>query len=169
MAESASVATLNYSHEAIIDWMLSNPEQNQGECAKALGYTQAWLSTIIHSDAFRAEYQRRRSQLNEMIAGGIQTKMAEVSKKALDKLDSYLDEAETDPRLVLDIADKTLHRQGYAPNKGGVAIFAQQNNFNPRAVDKETLTQARGILRAITGGVDSEVPALEHDGAGEPQ
>lgn len=163
MAESAQVASLNYSHEAIMDWLLSNPDKDQGECARAFGYTQSWLSTIIHSDAFRAEYQRRRAQLSEYIAQGIQTRMAEVSKKALDHLEQYLDGEEIDPRLVLDIADRTLHRQGYAPNKGGVAIFAQQNNFaNPNAVDRATLTEARGILRSINGG-NIEAPALEHD------
>ena len=163
MAQSASIATVNFSHEAVIDWMLSNPYKNLGVCATAFGYTQSWLSTVIHSDAFRAEYQRRRNQLNEMIANGIQSRMAEVSKKALEHLEEYLgkDTDDLDPRLVLDIADRTLHRQGYAPSKSGVTVFQQNNVVNNNAVPRAVLEEARGIMHAINGP-PAKTAQLEH-------
>jgi len=168
MAQSAQIAEMSFSHHAIIDWMLSNPDALLADCAKAFGYTQPWLSTIIHSDAFKAEFSRRRGQLDEHIAHGIHAKMAAVSKKALDHLEELLDGADTlDPRLVLDIADRTLHRQGYAPSKAGVNIFAQQNIIQPApgAVDKSVLDEAKNLMRAINGTA-TEVLALENASPG---
>ena len=162
MAESAQVENISFSHHAIIDWVLSNPDQNLSECAKTFGYTQPWLSTIIHSDAFKTEFARRRNMLDEHMAMGIQRKMAEVSKKALDKIEEMLDGGEEmDPRLVLDIADKTLHRQGYAPSRNGINIYNQQNNVIPLSgpVDRTLLQEARNIMKAIAGEA-IEVKAL---------
>jgi len=172
MAESAQIAEMSFSHHAIIDWMLSNPDALLADCAKAFNYTQPWLSTIIHSDAFKAEFSRRRAQLDEHIAHGIHAKMAAVSKKALDLLEDYLsgNDEDRDPRLVLDIADRTLHRQGYAPNKAGVNIFAQQNIIQPApgAVSRPLLEEARGLMRAINGEA-TEVMALDNASAGTGQ
>ena len=146
--------------------MLSNPDLTLGECAKSFGYTQSWLSTIIHSDAFQAEFRRRRGQLDEHFALGIHRKMAEVSKKALDKLEGFLAtaEADADPRLVLDIADKTLHRQGYAPSKGNVLVQQNNTTINNNGVDRGVLENARNLMRSINGEA-TEVPALEHSNA----
>ena len=171
MAESAQIAEMSFSHHAIIDWMLSNPDALLADCAKAFNYTQPWLSTIIHSDAFKAEFSRRRAQLDEHIAHGIHAKMAAVSKKALDYLEDYLQGTdEKDPRLVLDIADRTLHRQGYAPSKGGVNIFAQQNIIQPApgAVSRPLLEEARGLMRAINGEA-TEVRVLDNPSVGGSQ
>jgi restriction endonuclease Mrr len=168
MAASAQIAEMSFSHHAIIDWMLSNPDALLADCAKAFGYTQPWLSTIIHSDAFKAEFARRRGQLDEHIAHGIHAKMAAVSKKALDHLEELLDGTETlDPRLVLDIADRTLHRQGYAPSKAGVSVFAQQNiiQATPGSVSKSVLDEAKSLMRAINGEA-VEVPAIENASGG---
>jgi len=145
----AEIAQVSNAHHAIIDWLLANPEKNYDACATAMGYTRSWLSTIIHSDAFKAEYARRRGLLDQRINEGIVSKTAAVAKKALDKLDVLLDDDELDPRLVLDAGDKMLHRLGYAPSKGGAQFNIQQNNF-VSPVQKDTLTLAREAMNGIT-------------------
>ena len=45
---------MNYTHQACIDLMIAHPELTQRAIAKRFGYTEAWLSTVICSDAFQA-------------------------------------------------------------------------------------------------------------------
>lgn len=152
----AEIAKVVYSHDAIIDWLITNPDKDYGDCAIKFGYTRAWLSTIVNSDAFKAEYTRRRNELNSRLADGIMTKAAENALKALDRIGDILDDEETDPRLIVDAGDKLLHRLGYAPSRG-VSVNLQQNNFNS-PVQRDTLALAREAMSAITS---TAVPMLE--------
>ena len=169
MAESAQIDRISYTHEAVADWLISNPEKPLSECAKTFGYTQPWLSTIIHSDAFKVYFSQRRAALNLVIHNGIATQLQNTTKKALDLLDKKLDsEEDLDGNFILDVADKLLHRQGYAPGKTTVNQTNVQVNAPPAgSVDMGTLSRARRIMQAIntsTGHGDEPievVPELE--------
>lgn len=54
---------LRYSHDAMIDVILSNPRIRNGELAAMFGYTQSWVSTIQSSNAFKARLAMRRELL----------------------------------------------------------------------------------------------------------
>lgn len=47
----------------MIDLMISRPSISQNELALAFGYTAAWISTIIASDAFQARLAERRDKI----------------------------------------------------------------------------------------------------------
>ena len=49
----AEIARLNTTHEMLMNWLVCNPEKSLRECADHFGYTQSWLSQIIHSDIFQ--------------------------------------------------------------------------------------------------------------------
>lgn len=154
---------LSPTHEAIIDWLLTNPEKNLSECSKHFGYTQAWLSTVIHSDAFQLYYRRRRAALDSLVNDRICSKLQDVSDKALDKLRDYLDrpQEDLDMRLVNDLADKTLERQGFGVSRGGNTT--NNNSLFLFNAPKELLEQARNAIR---GNGNAELPApvaaIEH-------
>jgi hypothetical protein len=60
---SPGPAKVSYTHEAMIDLLLTRPGITQNELAEAFGYTPAWVSRIMVSDAFRAKLAERRAEI----------------------------------------------------------------------------------------------------------
>lgn len=54
---------LRYSHQAMCDLLIQHPMISQNEVAALFGYTPAWVSTIITSDAFQSLLAQRREEL----------------------------------------------------------------------------------------------------------
>ena len=57
------LAKVRYTHEAMIDILVSNPSISQNELANHFGYSAAWVSTILCSDAFQAQLAKRRDEV----------------------------------------------------------------------------------------------------------
>lgn len=148
-------------HQAIADWLIANPDRSQGECAAAFGITQAWLSVVVNSDIFREYLQSRLNEVSTPVMFTLREKLMGVAHRAVEKLGAAVDNSQ-DAEFLLAAADKTLHRLGYAPNRGPApamqTITNQQNNVY--VVDKETLDVARRrYLQAV--GVPVALPAPE--------
>jgi hypothetical protein len=80
-----AIDRVKYSHDAMIDLMIAQPFVTQGELAKHFGYTQAWVSRIINSDAFQARLALRKEDLiDPTIVASIDEKMRAVASKSLD-------------------------------------------------------------------------------------
>ena len=74
-------------HEAVIDMWLIDPTLQQGEIARRLGKTQAWLSILVNSDAFRAKYAARKAELvDPYISEGAETRLKAVVSEAANEL-----------------------------------------------------------------------------------
>lgn len=54
---------IRYTHEAMADLILENPWISQNQLAAHFGYSPAWISTVITSDAFQALLASRREEL----------------------------------------------------------------------------------------------------------
>lgn len=148
MAASVQLAKLCYAHEAIIDWLLTNPDKDYKDCAFHFNYSISWLSIVVNSDAFKAEYERRRSLLTNRINDGIQQQLSETTLKALRKVSEKLDDGELEPEFALNTADKLLGRAGYGSTGRPVsALFSQQNNFFTGAASPAILADARERMR----------------------
>lgn len=143
------ILSLSNRHEAILEALIAHPHRTHGDIARMLGYTDAWFSIIIHSDVFQARYRERMAGVYDETQAGIREKLEAVAHCALDKLGNVVATTQ-DEKLVADIADKTLHRLGFAPNKGPAApVFNQQNNFFP--VEPAQLAQARQLMHTKAG------------------
>ena len=80
-----TIARVKYSHDAMIDLMIEQPFLSQGEIAATFGYTQAWVSRIVNSDAFQARLAVRKEDLiDPTIVASIEEKMRAVASKSLD-------------------------------------------------------------------------------------
>lgn len=152
LAESKkpSIAKLNFSHDAIAQWMIQNPHAPLKDCAEYFNYTQPWLSIIIHSDAFQARYQELRGQADAAIIGDIPAKMRAVASRALDGLAEAVETAVKSEQTIvhrgflLETSDKLLRDLGYGPQKPTVQISAPvQNNFITVAPDDLARARAR--------------------------
>lgn len=54
---------IRYNHEAMANLILMNPGIKQREIAIAMGYTEAWISTVMCSDAFQAYLAKRQAEV----------------------------------------------------------------------------------------------------------
>lgn len=77
---------MTYRHSNIIDWMLQNPERPLKEAADETGFTPQYLYMIRKSDMFRAEYERRRSELEAALHVDMLDKWKQVEDELLDKM-----------------------------------------------------------------------------------
>ena len=146
----AELRRISFSHEALIGWMIANPHRNLRDAAAYFDYTQAWLSSIIHSDLFQAKLAERQNEVFALIAQDIPSKLAAATDVALEKLALKLEETE-DAKFLLDSADKLLHRMGYAPasarnpvGSGAGAAVTQNNTF---IIGSGDLAAARQLQR----------------------
>jgi hypothetical protein len=155
----AQIIRLNHTHEAVLNWLVLNPDRNLRECADHFGYSQSWLSQLVHSDLFQHALREKQLAISVCIADSIPQKLRRAADIAVEKLADKLETTE-DPEFILDATDKILHRLGYAPqsarNPGGSphsGPVGQQNNFFITAGE---LTAARELMQSVAAQ-----PALE--------
>jgi hypothetical protein len=145
--------SLSHTHDMVINWMLLNPDRSLRECADYFGYSQPWLSTLIHTDLFQARLKERQAVVFAQIAQTVPEKLTALSDIATEKLTEAITKSE-DSKFILDAFDKVMHRAGYAPasqkNPAGPGVQVT----NVFTVDKETLAQARQGMFALGQTVD---------------
>lgn len=148
----AALARLSTTHEMLMNWLVLNPEKSLRECADHFGYSQSWLSQIIHSDIFQHALKEKQLAIGLRVADSIPARLRKAADIALDKLTDHLEKNE-DPEFLLDATDKILHRMGYAPASSrnpagppsGLGGNGVQQNFFISAGD---LTAARELMQA---------------------
>lgn len=153
-----SIQRVSHRHDRIIDWLIANPERPLRECAEQVGVTQAWLSCIIHSDAFQAEYHARRDSVVHPELRSLSEKLTELAHHSIEQLHKRVASgAVDDPKVLMDVADKTLGKLGYGVQKGGPGGGGQvnvQNNYYTAPVDRESLAQARSRMHSLFSSPD---------------
>jgi hypothetical protein len=141
----------------VINWLVLNPEKSLRECADAFGYTQPWLSQLIHSDIFQARLRERQESIAARVTASIPEKLQAITSIALEKLGDAIAKSE-DPDYILDVADRALHRMGYAPasarNPAGSPLSSggAVNQTNVFLLQPEDLLQARQLM-AVAGAL----------------
>ena len=160
------LVALSHRHEMLLNWLVLNPDKTLRECADHFGWTQSWLSSIIHSDIFQSALKQKQLDIALRVAGSIPEKLRAAADIGVEKLSSALEKSE-DPEFILDATDKILHRMGYAPqsarNPAGSPVNIQ-NNFVIGAQDlldaQSVMAQAaRGALPVIEGEALPQEPA----------
>lgn len=169
-ATSPSVASLSHRHTAIMDFMLANPEIKLSEVASHFGMTQAWLSTVIHSDCFQSELKDKQGALFDETVLNLRDKITGAAHRALDRLGEKLDTVD-DPKFILDASEKTLKALGYGTSTSisqSKTINNVQNNYTVPAnihADARQRMLDRGRLSDI---LDAESQIPEAGEAGPP-
>jgi hypothetical protein len=157
---------INWWYERLVDWMLLNPEKLLGDAARHFNVTQAWLSVVKNSDAFKAYYDARSAAFSSKIedAGistliGVKEKVASAAELALDEIHNRL--ATTGKVMTLNelmsIAKLDLAAKGYAATAKsappGVAVY-----INNGGVNRAVLEAAREKMKLLGGVSSSPLP-----------
>lgn len=126
--ESAALAIdrVKYSHDAMIDMIIANPGVHQNALAKHFGYTAAWVSRIINSDAFQARLAVRKADIvDPSLVMSVEERLNTLADRSLTILHEKL-ELTQNPDMALKAADLSLRALGYGARQANVAI---QQNF----------------------------------------
>ena len=138
------IKKVGYSHEAVIETILANPGITQRELARKFEYSEAWLSQVINSDAFRERLAAKkedvvdpvlRMSLEERIRG-----MADLSLKVIME---KLEEAKGVPGLTgmnpaIRAFEHSTRALGYGAGAGAkVNVSTYVAIVPPKAVSSE--------------------------------
>lgn len=155
---ATQIKDLSYRHEAILDWLMLNPDKSQGDCARELGYTEAWLSQVINSNLFNLRLGMLQQEKREHGIFTIAEKLAGLASMAIEKTAKNV-EVSADPAFVLSAAEIALKRLGYGP-KAVVTTPATQTNNTLIIATESGLREAVGIMRQVKAVTE---PLTAHD------
>ncbi len=131
------------------DWLLANPSvRNLQEMANHFGYSRSWLSIVMNSDIWKEYWAKRRKDFIEGFDDQIIRAQQKVALMALDMLPLIIQDEETDPRLVFDIASKTTEQlYGRAGTARKTTVVEEKTSELTRTVSADVLATARETLR----------------------
>lgn len=160
--ESAALAIgrVSYTHDAMIDLIITNPAISQNAIAKHFGYSPAWVSRVFNSDAFQARLAVRKSDIiDPTIVLSMDEKLRALADQSLDILATKMALTQSAEMAfkALELSTKSL---GYGARAQNVNL---QQNFVVAMPDKAqdaaawASKHAGGVLSAGQGRVPAQV------------
>lgn len=143
-----AIERVKYTHDGFIDMIIANPAISQAALASHFGYTQAWVSRIMNSDAFQARLAVRKGDIvDPTLVATIDEKLKALASKSLDVVLEKLSVTQN-PDTALKALEITSKALGYG---------ARQQNLNVQ----------QNFVVALPGkAVSSEDWAAVHGGGG---
>lgn len=140
---------MSIKHDTIMDFMLVNPTAKLSEIAAQFDVTQAWLSCIIHSDAFRIRLAKKQEDLFNGTVMPLREKVVGIAHLAVDRLGEKVEKSE-DANFLHETTDMLLHRLGWAPQRVASppagTVNLQQNFYQ---ADPQALAHARARMKEV--------------------
>jgi hypothetical protein len=122
----ARIQRTHYSHEAMIDEIIANPNIKQNELATKFGKSVPWISRIIGSDAFQAALAKRREDITDpFLIATVEERFKGLAFQSLDIIAEKL-ETTKNTDLALKALDVSVKALGFGARGPSNAI---QNNF----------------------------------------
>lgn len=144
-----AIARVRYTHDSMIDMIIANPALSQGDIAREYGFTEAWVSRVMNSEAFQARLAARKADIvDPSLVLTIQEKLAALASKSLDKLINRV-AIGASPEVELRALEITSKALGYGARQANVNV---QQNFvvaMPQKAESENDWAAKHQLPAI--------------------
>jgi len=123
---AGAIERVKYSHDAMIDLIIAQPGIKQNDLAKHFGYTAAWVSRIINSDAFQARLAVRKADIvDPSLVLTIDERLTAVANRSLDIVLEKM-EATQSPDIALKALEISTKALGYGARAANVQM---QQNF----------------------------------------
>lgn len=130
-------------HYALADFLVLNPDLPLREVARNFGKTAAWLSQVIHTDAFQDLWARRRNEHFARASATVTQKVEVMTDLAVDGIINQLETLGDN----MSLKDLTEVAQLGLKTQGAVAAPAVANTVNVLVGDAAALERAREKLR----------------------
>jgi hypothetical protein len=89
--EGKAITKVRYSHDAMIDMIIANPWVSQNHLAQVFGYTPAWVSLVMSSDAFKERLAARKAELvDPALVASIEERFRAMVTRSLEVLQEKL-------------------------------------------------------------------------------
>jgi hypothetical protein len=156
-APKFELSNISHTHEAVMNWMITNPEKSLRECAAHFRYTQSWLSVLIHSDLFQARLKEKQEQVFALVAQDVPAKLGALANIGTEKLLQQMEKSE-DPKFIHEVTKTALASLGFGSKGAGPAnnVNAQNVQQNFYVASQADLEAARGMItggpRLVSGG-----------------
>lgn len=139
------VKKLNYSHDAMVDLIIARPGISQGQLAATFGYTQAWVSNVMASDAFRSRLAARREELvDPALLASVEERFEGLVLQSLDRLQEELAKPACPANVILKAVE--LGARGV-----GVGGFGVSKVILPVASPPDRLEKLKDRLLILSG------------------
>jgi hypothetical protein len=143
---AGAIAKVRYTHTDMIDFIISNPGVSQNEVARRYGYTPAWVSQVMSSDAWQSAMAARRGELiDPTLVATIDERFRALTNVSLDRLMQKLEAPQVSDQVVLRAVELGAKAMGV----GG--------NAAPPAPPQDHLAQLANRLIALQAGVRAGV------------
>jgi hypothetical protein len=121
------VQKVNYTHDAMIDLIIANPEVTGRMLAAHFGYSEGWVSRVVRSDAFRERLAARKTEVvDPLILESVDMRFELLVQRSLEVLQEKLaKENAPSADLALKAADLGARALGYGAKSAGVQINQQ--------------------------------------------
>lgn len=159
---STAIEKVSYSHDKMIDLIIANPRIKQDHLAQYFGYTPAWVSRIMSSDAFRLRMEQRREELvNPIITATLEERFADLALRGAAIMQEKLDQ----PGSLVTFADAAkaveIGAKGLAVGGFGSRVSVDVNaNIDLRGALEEAQKRRDQMLGAT---IDVEVIVVEEE------
>lgn len=164
MSENAvQIQNLSTRHMALIDFMVANPLMRKGEIAAHFNVTPAWLSVVIHSDAFQAQLRARQDQAFAHLIAPLAEKLSYLAHQAVDRLSEKVITEET--QALLEISRFATERINYEGKPMSQAVSAGAS-VHVHVTSAQILEEARArVIRGRQGVTLEQQSAAPHSPA----
>lgn len=139
-----SIKWLNSVHEYMALWLISNPHRHQSELAQEIGYTEAWVSTVIHSDMFQAAYRELCGEYQTVAVEGIGEKVNAAAMEALGAMREKIRNKACSEQFLLGATKTLLGAIGY----GSPQVAQTTAQHLHLHVSKEDILESRARMEA---------------------
>lgn len=118
---SYQVQKVSITHDAIIDFVMTQPQATYREIAGAFGYTPEGIGIICRSDSFKARLEVRKGDLiDPIIRQTVEERLTGLAHASIDILQRKLATSD-DPKLALASLDAATKASAYGARGGAVA------------------------------------------------
>jgi len=164
MAQSAFIRKVNPWHQRLADWLILNGTTKgwNERASKEFNVTQAWISTVVHSDAFQDYYQELNGQHSQALLHSVREKALGAADQAISEIQKRLDEkgADLPYESLLQTADLMMKRTGHGDGPAQPANV----QVNIGLVTREELEHHRARLRSGPKALELKVSPATGDG-----
>lgn len=145
----------NFRHSAIADMIIACPHMGKGEIAYELGYTQAWLSTLISSDAFQMYLAQRRMEYESALTSESTARLHELDKAASKIIKEELESLDPCPNYALSVKKVLSSNMG---NKAQLGIHIENMKLvqNNTQINQSVLERARSKMKRIEATIEPD-------------
>lgn len=149
------VAKLRYTHEAMVDLIITVPGISQNQLAAIFGFTAAWVSNVIASDVFQAKLAERRAELiDPALIATIEERFKGLVVQSLDVLQQKLAKPQVSDTLALKALELGAKALGVGGNAAPAAVPVDLSLLRDRLLAlKGEVHGQRGEMKTVEGEV----------------